>query len=148
MILLHLPTQIRSSIRGQRVHVVGQNLLTHQGNKHFDLHVIRSCCLKQRQIFLCQPGSNKSGRASWNRGKFVYLPASSKRVFRIFEFHVWSRGIRWVLFPSTSMFQNSLFPLGKSWSTHWPGQQNKIRRCTRTFHANRRENVNKHADTT
>ena len=115
MILLHLPTQIRSPIRGERVRVVGQNLLTPQGNKHFDSHVIKSCCLKQRQIFLCQPGSSKHFfiRSCFLKPRQICVPAGVKQTsfFAFLSLMSGHAGNSEFYFPS--MFQNSLFPLGQ-----------------------------------
>ena len=91
--LLHLPTQIRFPIGGERVTWRGSKLTNSLGKQQRELST-----------------RTRSGRAPWNRGKFVSQLVKSKRFifFAVFPslelggnktLNNWSRGKQWVLFP-------------------------------------------------
>ena len=117
---LYLPTQIRSPIGGERVTSRGLKLT----NSIRGINLTNSPGKQQLEFST----RTWSGRAPWNRGKFVKQPASSKRflgsLFYVFEFGGMRKHSMTVSFVlrrpqcsprrtlSASGKQNSLFPLG------------------------------------
>ena len=108
-LLLFLPTQIRFPIGGWRVMCRGCNFTNSPGQTK----LTNSPGKQQLELSI----RTWSGRAPWNRGKFVSQQASSKLFFAVFS--IFELGGMTKHIEGLGETKLTVFPWGQSWSVYY-----------------------------